>query len=101
MTLNLRLQHYDIILTRYINAFEAKHLHPTSIPSDPLAITQELFALSGIVTMSAHVSKMRIVPFDLNSLSRLFASAVTPMLPLIPKVVPWPKLASMLDLFSK
>jgi len=95
------IQHYDIILTRFINAFEAKHLHPTSTPSDPLAITQELNALSGIVNLSGHVSKMRVVPFDLNTLSRLFAAAATPMLPLIPKVVPWPKLASALELFFK
>ena len=95
------IQHYDIILTRFINAFEAKHLHPASTPSDPLAITQELNALSGIINLSGHVSKMRVVPFDLNTLSRLFASAATPMLPLIPKVVPWPKLASTLELFFK
>ncbi len=95
------IQHYDIILTRFINAFEAKYLHPTSTPLDPLAITQELNALSGIVNLSGHVSKMRVVPFDLNTLSRLFASAATPMLPLITKIVPWPKLASMLELFSQ
>jgi hypothetical protein len=62
------IQHYDILLTRFIKAFEAKHLNPTSTPSDPLVITQELFALSGIVTVSGHVSKMRIVPFDMNTL---------------------------------
>lgn len=95
------IQHYDVILTRFINAFEAKHLHPTSTPSDPLAITQELNALSGIVNLSGHVSNMRVLPFDLNTLSRLFASAATPMLPLIPKIVPWPKLASALELFFK
>ena len=95
------IQHYDIILTRFINAFEAKHLHPTSTPSDPLAITQELNALSGIVNLSGHVSKMRVVPFDLNTLLRLFASAATPMLPLIPKVLPWPELASTLEMLFK
>ena len=92
---------YDILLTQFINTFEVQHVHSTSSQSDPMKITEELFALSGIINLSGHVSNMRIVPFDLHTLSRLFASAAAPMLPLIPKVVPWPKLANTLEMFFK
>jgi hypothetical protein len=92
---------YDILLTRFINAYENQHLSPASIPSDPLSITQDLFALSGIVNLSDHVAKMRIVPFDLKTLFRLFVSAASPMLPLLPEILTWSKLSTALEVYFK
>jgi hypothetical protein len=82
---------YQIFLTRFINAFETKHLQRDGEYCEPLASTNDLAALANIETLNSHLNKIRIVPFDLESLFRLVVAAASPLIPLAVNLVHWPR----------
>ena len=86
------LVRYNILLTEFINAFEAKFLPVSNDRTEPLRATADLAALSNIETLHSHVASMRIVPFDLLSFGRLMLAAASPMAPIVVRFVPWPTL---------
>ena len=89
--------HYQILLTQFTIAFEQKHLGQPVAGEEALAQMEALAGLARIETLHAHLAKMRIVPFDLVSLGHLGLSAVTPMLPLLLRVIPWPEVRHLAE----
>jgi hypothetical protein len=90
------LARYEVLLTRFIHAFEETHLEARANTSALLEETADLADLSCIETLYSNVSKMHIVPFDLISLSRLLGAAVAPMTPLLAQLIP-PQVRIFLD----
>ncbi len=90
------LAKYEILLSQFIGQFEDKHLEEHTQSSDRLLSIGDYAALSNIVNLHEHVAHMKIVPFDLRTVSKLVASAATPMLPLITHFLPWPPVRDFL-----
>lgn len=76
-------QRYAMLVTRLLGAFE--RAQDEVIDAAKMSDEERIEFLIG---RYEGVKQLRLVPFDLRSLSRLFAYAASPMVPLLPKIVP-------------
>jgi len=91
------LTRYEILLTQFIHRFETGHLPAIAGDEKAPPTLADLAAISSLETLHSHVSRMRIVPFDLESLIRLLISTGAPVLSLIVSELPWPAIRELLN----
>ena len=85
------LDRYAAVIARYCRTVDAKYLEPKASRFQSDEAGEAFGGLADAQETYGAVSRMRLIPFDAGTLTRLVASAVTPMLPLIVQVVPLPQ----------
>lgn len=77
------LADYGVFAQRYVEAFRDKWVRGQSASSDELLGTGDIQSLADLGNSYGVVQEMRVVPFGLKDVSRLAASTVAPMVPLL------------------
>jgi hypothetical protein len=94
------LDRYAAVIARYCRSVDTKSLEPNAPRFSSDEAGEAFGGLADAQDTYGAVEHMRLIPFDAGTLTRLVASAVTPMLPLLLQVVPLPKpVRDVLSLF--
>lgn len=72
--------------------------HTTPLDLDEVSGTVQ--GMADLISWYEHARTMRVVPFDLRTLLKLFMSAIAPVSPVIVKIMPWPWVKNFLSIFS-
>ncbi len=91
------LRDFEILLGHLTVAFEDQHAEIDQPVHNLRDSLQEFDSLTSVTSLHSHVSGMRVVPFDLSTVTRLILSAVTPVLPFAVRYLPWPELRDALN----
>jgi hypothetical protein len=77
------LAEYGLLAQRYVEAFRDKWVLGQAVASGELLGTGDIQSLADLGNSYAVVQEMRLVPFGLKDASRLVASTVAPLVPLL------------------
>jgi hypothetical protein len=87
---------YGLLANRYVFAFEHKWMQPGEPAADHFLGSADIQSMSSLENTYANVSRMRLVPFGTQDITRLAAATAAPLLPLALTIFSLPELLKFL-----